>query len=105
MINRLKNIPFLKNGKPAKSDIVIYSRGGTLSPELICLEQNGRLITPFEQCLRGWEYTFETFLSIHIPYELLEKEFEKRDWLFKRVGQNDDWQGATLVVPFSLQSP
>ena len=44
--------------------------------------------------------TFQDMLNQYLPYELLQEELIKRDYLLNRVEKDNSWKGGTLVVPF-----
>ena len=44
--------------------------------------------------------TFSAMLNEFLPFDLLEHEGTKRDYLLKNVTKDNTWEGGPLIVPF-----
>ncbi len=47
--------------------------------------------------------SFQAMLNEYLPLELLNNEWQKRDYVYQKVTKKDDWKGGSLVVPFEGQ--
>lgn len=44
--------------------------------------------------------SFQSMLNEYLPLELLNNEWQKRDYVYSKVTKKDTWKGGTLIVPF-----
>jgi hypothetical protein len=44
--------------------------------------------------------TFSDMLNEYLPYDLLEEEMKKENWLLQNCNWDKSWQGGKLIVPF-----
>lgn len=44
--------------------------------------------------------TFNSMINEYLPYDLLMKEFEERNWLLKTANMKEGWLGDNLIIPY-----
>lgn len=47
--------------------------------------------------------SFQSMLNEYLPLDLLNNEWQKRDYVYSKVTKKDTWKGGTLVIPFEGQ--
>ena len=80
-----------------------YSRGGTHSPTLEIIYENGIQLTPFKQRLIGWKWTFGFGLAKHYPLDLMRDMIYRPNPLLTLMPKNSDWKGGTVLIPFKFE--
>ena len=49
--------------------------------------------------------TYSAMINDYLPYELLESEFKKQDWLWTKCNFKKGWAGGEMAVPFVSAIP
>ncbi len=83
-----------------KCELWCSTRGGSKSPCFIYLKHNGRIITPYEQRLRGYQLPLTALFLCLYNLDLIKDLVYQRNPLLEMIPKDTTWQPVKLVIPF-----
>lgn len=82
-----------------KTEIMFLGRGGSKSPEMWVIKYKGRLITPFEQRLKGWSFPLDTLLKKIYKDEIIANLVYNENPFLAMIKPDSSWGSKYIPIP------
>lgn len=92
-------------GQTIQISVEIHGRLGTSSPETWYIRYKDRLISPYEQRIKGWKFSLDSLFKI-VYYDAIKHLIPRGIGLLDKLQfKNKDYSGDLYSVPVVLGIP